>query len=394
LLTGLSLAVCEVGKAAPKLSRAVNAFATGEVSTAEELRWGWLATVAANTVWDLENWHVISHRQLQSAREAGLLAYLPMNLTAVGMVGTWRGDFAMAGSVIAEADAVAEATGARHARYAAALLAGFRGREAEASALIEVETRNALATGQGMGMTYCQWVSGILYNGLARYDKALAETRRASEVRPELGLCAWARIELIEAAARSGENRLAAETLERLVDAATVGKTDWGLGVLARSRALLNDGAAAEDSYREAIERLSRTQLRPELARAQLVYGEWLRREDRRVEARTQLRVAHELFRWIGMEAFAERARRELQATGEHVRAHTAETRDDLTAQERQIAELARDGLTNPEIGARLFLSPRTVEWHLRHVFTKLGVRSRRELFKALPNSDPVLGSD
>jgi DNA-binding CsgD family transcriptional regulator len=160
------------------------------------------------------------------------------------------------------------------------------------------------------------------------------------------------------------------------------------LGVLARSRALLSEGEDAEAWYREAIERLSRTQVRTELARAHLLYGEWLRRENRRLDARSQLRIAHDLFTSIGMEAFAERARVELQATGEHVRAHTVETRDDLTAQERQIAELARDGLTNPEIGARLFLSPRTVEWHLRHVFTKLGIRSRRELSRALPSSD------
>jgi len=394
LLKGLSLAVCDVGKAAPELSRAVSAFASGEVSSTEGLRWGYLATVAANMMWDVENSHRISNGQLQHARDAGLLAYLPMVIYGVGMAATRRGDFAMAGSVIAETDAAAEATGARHARYAAVLLAGFRGREAETSALIEVETRKALAAGQRMGRTYCQWVSGILHNGLGQYEKALAATRDASEVRPELGLCAWARVELVEAAARNGEKGLAVETLRQLVDAATIGETDWGLGVLARSRALVSEGEAAEGSYREAIERLGRTRLRPELARAHLVYGEWLRRENRRLDAREQLRIAHGLFTSIGMEAFAERARSELQATGEHVRRHSVETRDDLTAQERQIAELARDGLSNPEIGARLFLSPRTVEWHLRHVFTKLGIRSRRELTAALPSSSPELIGD
>jgi ATP/maltotriose-dependent transcriptional regulator MalT len=248
-----------------------------------------------------------------------------------------------------------------------------------------------LAAGQGNGVTFCQWVSAALYNGLGRYDEALAEAQRAGEYRPELGLCAWARIELIEAASRTGETRLAGETLDRLAEATSVGDSDWGLGILARSRALLSEGDAAEGSYREAIERLSRTQLRPELARAHLVYGEWLRRENRRLDAREQLRIAHDQFASIGMEAFAERARTELQATGEHVRQHTVETRDDLTAQERQIAELARGGLSNPEIGARLFLSPRTVEWHLRHVFAKLGIRSRRELANALPSSSSEL---
>jgi DNA-binding CsgD family transcriptional regulator len=172
-----------------------------------------------------------------------------------------------------------------------------------------------------------------------------------------------------------------------LAEATSIGDSDWGLGVFARSRALLDQGEDAEASYREAVERLTRTRLRPELARADLLYGEWLRRENRRVDARAQLRMAHEQFTSIGMEAFAERTRSELQATGEHVRPHTVETRDDLTAQERQIAELACDGLSNPEIAARLFLSPRTVEWHLRHVYTKLGIKSRRELANLLPSS-------
>jgi len=204
---------------------------------------------------------------------------------------------------------------------------------------------------------------------------------------PELFLSAWALPELIEAAIRSGQGPVAADALERLAEATNAGDADWGLGIMARSRALLNEGEVAEDLYREAIALLGRTPLRPELARAHLLYGEWLRRENRRVDARAQLHTAHNLLDAIGMEAFAERARIELLATGETVRKRTVDRRDELTAQERQIAGLARDGLSNPEIGARLFISPRTVESHLRKVFTKLGIRSRRELAGTLHRS-------
>ena len=391
LLDGLSLLVTEGTAGVSKLSQAVKLFASGEIAMAEALRWAYLASTAASALWDLESLHAMGDRLFQSAREAGLVFELQVPITALGMAATWRGEFPLAGSLAREADAVGEAAGTRFARYGALQLAGFRGNDAEASGLIEVETRNALAAGQGMGMTYCQWVSGVLYNGLGRYEQAVVESQRASEVRPELGLCAWARLELIEAASRTGQTQLAAETLERLTEAARIGETEWGLGVLARSRALLCQGVAAEASYREAIERLTRTRVRTELGRAHLLYGEWLRRENRRLDARAQLRTAYDSFITIGMEAFAERARGELHATGERTRKHDVQTRDDLTAQERQIAELARDGLTNPEIGARLFLSPRTVEWHLRHVFGKLSVKSRRELAKVLPQADSAL---
>jgi DNA-binding CsgD family transcriptional regulator len=389
LLDGLSVLVIEGrAAAAPKLSRALSVFAEGEIATEEALRWGWLATIAPRVMWDLENWHAINDRLRRTAREAGLLVHLPIYLHSLGSVAIWRGDFAAAGSLIGEADAIAEATGARLVRSAPLMLAAWRGQEAQASALIDVEARNASALGQGLGIQYCQWVRGVLYNGLGRYENALGEAQKASAEAPELWTSACALVEVVEAAVRTGKRRVAGEALDRLVEAASIGESDWGLGVLARSRALVSEGDHAESSHREAIERLSRTRLRPELARAHLLYGEWLRREGRRVDGRTQLRAAHDLFTSIGMEAFAERARTELQATGEHVRPHTVETRDDLTAQERQIAELARDGLSNPEIGARLFLSPRTVEWHLRHVFAKLGIKSRRDLGSALPNSE------
>jgi len=392
LLAGFSVLITE-GRAAAEapLRRAVTAFAEGEIDVAEGLRWGWLVSIAAQALWDDDGWWAVNDRQVQSVREAGLLVHLPIYLGSLSALATLRGDFGVAGSLIAEADAVAEATGTRVARYAAVVLAGFRGREAEAREVIEVEVSHAVAAGQGVGIRWGQWLSALLYNGLGRYEQALVEAQRASEDVLESAVSAWALAELVEAATRTEKAGVAGEALDRLADAASVGASDWGLGVLARSRALVSEGGGAENAYREAIERLGRTQLRPELARSRLVYGEWLRRENRRLDAREQLRVAHQSFTAIGMEGFAERARTELQATGERVRARAPEARDDLTAQERQIAELARDGLSNPEIGARLFLSPRTVEWHLRHVFSKLGIRSRRQLGAALPSANPEL---
>jgi ATP/maltotriose-dependent transcriptional regulator MalT len=293
--------------------------------------------------------------------------------------------------LVAEADGVTEATGTRVAPYGALVHAGLRGRDAEASALIDATIKEASAGGQGTAVQYAHWANSLLLNGLGRYGEALTAARAASDDTPELFVSAWAASELVESATRSGEPDLARSALERVDAASAVADNDWALGIRARSHALLDDGEVAERGYREAIERLGRTRLRPELARAHLLYGEWLRRENRRVDAREALRAAHDQLTAVGMEGFAERARRELLATGERVRKRTVETRDELTAQERQIAGLARDGLSNPEIGARLFLSPRTVEWHLRKVFSKLGIRSRRELAGAMPSSDSEL---
>jgi DNA-binding CsgD family transcriptional regulator len=262
----------------------------------------------------------------------------------------------------------------------------LRGAEAEAAPLIEAVSTDSRAAGQGLGVQWSQWVSAILYNGLGRYEEALAGARQAAEQAPELFISMWAVSELIEAASRTGQTALAADALGRLAEATSTGQSDWGQGIYARCRALLSDGADAEGWYGEAVDRLSRTRLRPELARAHLVYGEWLRREHREAEARAQLRTAHEMFAEIGMEAFAERARRELQATGEQVRRRTADTQGELTPQEAQIARLARSGLSNPQIAAQLFLSPRTVQYHLAKVFTKLEISSRRELERALPD--------
>jgi len=302
----------------------------------------------------------------------------------MGSAAVWSGDFAAAAALIAEAQAVSEATGAGIAPFAAMLLAGFRGREAEVTPLIEATIAEAGAAGQGLAVTYAHWAAAIAANGLGRYQQAFEAARQATEDsrRPRGLHLGVARVDRGRRA--HGNTQLAGSALDRLAATTRAAGTDFGLGMEARSRALLSKGAAAEGYYLEAIDRLARTQLRPELARAHLLYGEWLRREGRRADARTQLRTAHELLAAMGAEAFAERARRELLATGETVRKRTPETVSELTAQETSIARLARDGRTNPEIGAQLFLSARTVEWHLRKMFSKLGISSRRELHGAL----------
>jgi ATP/maltotriose-dependent transcriptional regulator MalT len=224
----------------------------------------------------------------------------------------------------------------------------------------------------------------VLSNGLGRYEDALGAAEQAAEYPHELWPSTWVAVELIEAASRTGEVERAADAMKRLTRSARAGGSDWGLGVEARSRALLSDGDAAERLYQEAIERLQRTPLRADLARAQLVYGEWLRRERRRLDAREHLRTALEMFRRIDMNGFAGRAERELSATGERARKRTVETREELTAQEAQVARLARDGLSNSAIGERLFISQHTVAYHLRKVFTKLDITSRNQLGAAL----------
>jgi DNA-binding CsgD family transcriptional regulator len=382
LLDGLAQLIVEgLEPAAPTLRQAVSAFRDDELV----LQWGAMAATAAAALWDMESFHAVTTRQLQLAREAGALALLATALQGAGIVLTWRGDFTGAASVVVEADAVTGATGVHIAPYGAMLLAAYQGHEDEASALLKTTIDDATASGEGLGVQYAHWATAVLCNGLGHYEEALAAARQASEAVPELFVSHWALAELVEAGVRTGNADLAAEAAERLVEAASPSGADWGLGIAARSRALVSEGAAAEPLYEEAIAWLGRTPVRPELARAHLVYGEWLRREGRRVDAREQLRSAYEMLSDFGAAAFAERARRELAATGMKVRKRTDETRDELTAQEQQIARLAANGRTNPEIGAQLFLSPRTVEWHLRKVFLKLDIHSRRELREALP---------
>jgi DNA-binding CsgD family transcriptional regulator len=389
LLEGLALLITEGHAAAtPSLQRAAKGLA--EVPVEDVVRWGWIAASASALLWDIEGMRAISAREVRMLRDAGALAALPSSLSNLGTATAWMGDFVGAASLIAETDNVTAVTGSRQAPYALLRLLALQGREAEVSAAITNAVELAAPGGQGMAAAWGHWAAAVLHNGLARYEEAASAARQATSG-PFNWWSMWVLPELVEAAARGGDAESARGALGRLAETTQPCGTDFALGIEARCRALLSDEAAADELYREAIERLSRTRLRPELARAHLLYGEWLRRKNRRVDARAQLRAAYDQFTSIGMEAFAERARGELLATGEKVRKRSLETRDELTAQERQIARLARDRLSNPEIGAQLFLSPRTVEYHLHNAFTKLGIRSRRELASALPSSESEL---
>jgi DNA-binding CsgD family transcriptional regulator len=382
-LDGLALLITDGrAAAAPTLRRAAAALA--DIPVEDALRWGSVAAGACALVWDFEGMLAMSARQVQLARDAGAIALLPLYLSQLGIALPWMGDFAGAASLVAETDSVAAATGSRIAPLTLLRLLALQGREAEASAAIASAIGQAAAGGQGLAVAWAHWAAAVLYNGLARYEEAASAARRATSDSLNPWMSMWALPELVEAAARKRDAGLARDALVRLAETTQPVGTDVALGIEARCRALLCDGAAAENLYREAVSRLSRTRLRPELARARPLYGEWLRREGRRVDAREQLRTAHKMLDAIGMEAFAERTRRELIATGGTVRRRSVETRDQLTPQEEQIARLARDGMSNPEIGAQLFLSARTVEWHLRKVYTKLGIGSRHELKAAL----------
>jgi DNA-binding CsgD family transcriptional regulator len=381
LLDGLALLITSGPTAgARSLRRALDAFAGEEAATEQHLRWFWLAGRAAGFIWDYPRWDALSARQVQLARDAGALTVLPLTLSTRAGVHLFAGELAAAAALIDEADAIAEATHGRVVPYAALALAAFRGREADATSQIRSKTDDFAAHGEGLGLSLAHWATAVLYNGLGRYEDALAAAQRSLEDPHELWYSTWASIELIEAAARNGRSDRAADALAWLAELTRANETDWARSIEARSRALLSGGQPAEALYREAIERLEPTPLRLDLTRARLLYGEWLRRERRRLEAREQLRIACERFAEFGTEAFAERAWIELKATGEHARKRTAETRDALTAQEAQIARLAADGATNQEIAARLFISPSTVDYHLRKVFRKLDVRSRTQL--------------
>jgi DNA-binding CsgD family transcriptional regulator len=375
---------------ASMLKRALAAFPSEDISSVDALRWLWLAVVGAVAVWDDRSWEALATRWVQLARQTGVLPVLPLALNGRIAACTFAGDLAAAASLIEEAQAVSEAIGSHVPPYGALFLAGRRGREAEATPLIEATVKEALERGEGYAVSAAEWARALLYNGLGRYEDALGAAERASAHPEDLWFHNFGLVELIEAAVRNGNAEHAADALERLSEITRAGGTDWALGVEARSRALLNEGEAAERLYGEAIDRLSRTRVRAELGRAHLLFGEWLRRERRRLDAREQLRTAHEMFIGMGVEAFAERAERELLATGERARKRTVETREDLTAQEAQIARLAGEGFSNPEIGARLFISPKTVEYHLRKVFSKLGITSRTQLDRALPQRTDV----
>ena len=370
----------------PRLRKALDVFGTG-MSVEEQLRWYWVADIVAGHVWDDDRWQLLSDRHVQLARDVGALSELPMALNSSAIMMLFAGDLAEAATLVQELQAVTEATGTNLAPYAGMGLAALRGRQAETAALVDATIKDVSLRGEGNGIAVAEWATAVLNNGVGDYLKAMTAAQRATEYPGEMIAPTWASVELVEAAARSGKSDIAAEALRRLAEITSASGTDWALGVEARSRALLSDGDTAERLHRESIERLGRTRVRAELARAHLVYGEWLRRQRRRIDARAQLRIAHEMLEAMGMEAFAERARRELQATGETTRKRSVATGDEeLTAQEAQIARMARDGLSNPEIAARMFISARTVQYHLRKVFTKLGIESRTQLDLVLPD--------
>ncbi|MFZ2012539.1 MAG: LuxR C-terminal-related transcriptional regulator, partial [Nocardioides sp.] len=379
VLQGSALLVTD-GRATaiPVMQRAAAAIV--DLPSTDVLQWGWAATGVSAALWDDRLMLDMYTREVDELRSAGALTELPIHLISLGVATTWTGDFKAADAIVAEGDLASAATGIPLAPNAKLMLYAMRGRESEATPLITTTIEQAGAARQLMGVTCANWAAAILYNGLARYDKAVQAAQVCTGI-AELWVSVWVLPELIEAAVRLDQEQVARDALALLEDATQPCTTDWAHGILARSRAVLSDGPETDALYEEAVEKLGRTSLRPELARAHLLYGEWLRRQGRRVDARSQLRAAFELFETIGMEAFCERARRELVATGETVRKRGPGSSDlELTAQEQQIALLVREGLSNPEIGARLFISSRTVEWHLRKIFSKLSVTSRRQL--------------
>ncbi len=372
----------------PLLRRALDAYGPG-LSADEELRWSWLACLAALHIWDDGGWELLSRRYLELARAAGALSELPLALSMRAFRLLMNGKVSAADSLVTEAMAATAATGGKLAPYGALSVAALQGDEVKVAALVDATSREATQRGDGAGMAAAGMASALLYLGGGRYAEAVTGAELATASPGTIGTPPWAISELIEAAARSGKSDLAADGYARLAEMTTASGTDWALGMQARAHALLCDGEDAEDQYREAIARLSATGLRICRARAHLLYGEWLRRERRRTDARDQLRTAHGMFEGMGVAAFAERARRELSATGETARKRAPVTAStELTAQETQIARLARDGLSNPEIGTRLFISSHTVQYHLRKVFAKLGITSRSQLDRVLPRDN------
>jgi DNA-binding CsgD family transcriptional regulator len=389
LLDGLAaLATRGFAAGAPMVTRALDAFDRRDEDAEGDIDWLSFACRLARDVWDDRRWATLSSRLIERARRAGELTVLPHALTDAVAVRLLAGDRAAAARLADEAESVARATAAPVPPHGALLLAAWEGRELETRRLISDATPHMVARGDGRWLTTAAWATALLHNGRGRYQDALVAAEQGGEYAAELGLAGWCLVELIEAAARSGRPERAIGALQLLCEAARATGTDWALGLAARCRALVSDGEPAELGYLEAIDLLGRTVVRAELARAHLVYGEWLRRQGRRVDAREQLRTAHEMLRSAGADGFAERARHELAATGETVRKRIVQAVEELTAQEAQIARLAGAGRTNPEISTQLFISRRTVEWHLRKVFTKLGISSRHEIRDVLPDLD------
>jgi DNA-binding CsgD family transcriptional regulator len=397
VLDALALRLTEgPAAAAAALTRALERFVALDAGEARHALWlagGRASRIIPMELWDFESGYAVAARQVQAAREAGAFVQLQLALNYLSMLHLLAGELGAAGRLIEEDRLIAEATGNPTVGYAAMMLAAWQGREQEASELIQATARMATAQGTSMLADLATWASAVLDNGLGRYDAAQDAARDVFE-RDQLGLGQMVVPELAEAAARTGDVATVQAALDWLSERTRVTPTDWVLGIEARIRALLSDGEAAERCYRESVERLGRTRVRDQLARSHLLYGEWLRRKGRRMDAREHLRAAHQMLDTMGMSAFAERARRELRATGETARPRTvpaaraAGASEPLTAQEAQVARLARDGLSNPEIGVRLFISARTVQYHLSKVFTKLGISSRGQLYLVLPG-DP-----
>ena len=384
LLDGLAARFTDgYAASATTLKRALAAVRDESGRAGQDVRWPWLARRVAPDLFDDDAWCAFATRNVQIARDAGALAVLPLALNYQSLLRCFEGELAAAEALLDEADEIAEATGTAEMVFGRVLLAGCRGDPRPGLAQIEASEVAANARNEGVVLTFGEHARALLYNGLGQHAAAVAPAQSASS-RDELMVSVWALPELVEAAARSGKRELAADAVERLAERTQAAGTDLALGIEARTRALISVDPAAEELYREAVARLGRSRLALDVARAHLLFGEWLRREQRRIEAREQLRSAHQMFDSMGAHAFTERAGRELRATGETVRARTQEAQAQLTAQELQIAQFARDGLSNPEIAARLFISPRTVQYHLRKVFTKLDISSRNQLPSAL----------
>jgi DNA-binding CsgD family transcriptional regulator len=383
--------------AAPTLARAFKLVLNLDPATDPEVgRWLWLAGASSSAIvaielLDAESSQALAARLVQSARNTGALVHLQFALDFLARTQLRTGELRSAARLVEEDRLIAEVTGNPPIGDAEMMLAAWRGQEAHAAELIEVAVREGTARGQGRLVDLAAYCRAVLSNGLGRHDAARDAAWRAFQG-DQPGYGAFAVLELAEAASRTGDIALARAALDWLAERTRLGPTSSVLGIEALARALLSEGEAADRLYGESISLLGRTRVRVELARAHLLYGEWLRRERRRMDAREQLRTAHDMLAAMGVEAFAERARRELLATGETARKRTAETSTELTAQEAQVARLARDGLSNQEIGARLFISPRTVQYHLGKVFTKLAISSRGQLDRVLP-ADPVAGS-
>jgi DNA-binding CsgD family transcriptional regulator len=385
LIDGLALRFTgDYRASAPVLGQALSAFRAEGGREEHDMRWPWLAVRAAGDLFDDDSWHLLATRHVAIARETGALGVLLIGLVYLGMLRVFEGRLDAAAAVIEETESVIDATGSRRIGVAKLMLAGCRGDEAEATKLIAEVEREAIARGEGVVLTFAEHARAVLHNGLAHYEIALAAAQQAS-ARDELSVSGWALAELVEAAARSARRELAADALERLRQRTQVARTEWALGIEARSRALLNDGPIADELYSEAVARLARCRLALELARARLLYGEWLRRARRRLDAREQLRHAQQMFTDMGAMAFADRAARELRATGETARKRTPDTRDKLTPHEARIARMARDGASNQDIANQLFVSRKTIEYHLHKIFLKLGISTREHLDRVLP---------